>query len=120
LNRKNIRKVRNAIAAADPAKFNMKIWSTSSSREKVLHNCDTAACIGGWAEAVCGDSENLQDLDKDAFELLDLDFVMGDALFSPPGYFKEGAYSQADAVRVLNILLKTGKVDWPAAQGRSA
>ena len=127
MNIPNIIKVRDTIAglAATPERFDMNHWNFwihpghPSNRFNVLgtldlvHNCGTCGCIGGWTEAIFFNDG------ATACEILDLDYNAKEKLFFPCN--STGAYDATpeQAVKVLNILIETGIVDWPQAMANA-
>lgn len=128
LNIENIRKVRDHIAGLAPERFDMRFafarngqlhdeWLSLRTSEQLLHPCNTAACIAGWACAVLAPT-SIENSSDDAALLFGLSPDAGDELFMPPGYGEEGRYTQAQAVRTLTHLIDhyeaTGEVviDW--------
>jgi hypothetical protein len=99
------------------------------SPETVLHNCGTAACIGGWTEALFNPTRltfrgtsglwnTTQDgpLDKDsAGTLLGLTVAQAHDLFLPPHTNGNGSWADitpAIAATTLRHLAETGRVEW--------
>jgi hypothetical protein len=109
LNHKNIRKVRDHISGLEPNKFDMMTWGRR-------HSCDTAACIGGWADRVCGITSVHY---TETADVLGISYVDAGKLFYPQDKweFSECPYraTPAQAARVLDILDKTGEVRWDLA-----
>lgn len=121
LNRENVQKVRDFIAALDPKHFNMRYWTTRleggaphyvSHSDLIAHRCGSCACIGGWTEALLSESE---DEERDAGDLLGLGEVDRDALFYPDNVGPYEDITIPQAVAVLDHLLETGEVDWSVA-----
>jgi hypothetical protein len=110
--RENLTKVRNVIEFLDPSRFNMAQWNTANSPNELAHKCETAGCIGGWAEPI------LLSEDETA-QLLGLSPSEGYALFYPsecgtPEWVSRSwqELKPKHAVQVIDHLLGTGKVDW--------
>lgn len=106
MNRENIQKVRDVIAALPPELFNMKYFGKQSE-------CGTVACIAGWTVDVLGRGigwmptiaqRHFGISNDQATEL----FWVGHRDAGHP-YWKA---TNAQAVRVLDHLLETGEVDW--------
>lgn len=122
MNRENITKVRDVIAALPAHKFDMRWlarWEKRSpelqpANRSIVHACGTVACIAGWTNAIFGDPKDYEDDASTAGQRLGLKWGQGGDLFCPEG-FSQGNYTQAQAVRVLDILLETGEVDWERA-----
>jgi hypothetical protein len=122
MNVENIKKVRDVIANLPPERFNMAalfvvdgkaVMPERKSPVKLVESCGTAACIAGWTLATFRQPKH-----SDAFEagnLLDLNYMQRDDLFTPVGY-DEGEYTHAQAVAVLDHLIATGEVDWSVAE----
>lgn len=115
--RENITKVRDVIASLDPKRFEMDRWiSKVRSRARTiggrLNHCGTSACIAGWTLAVLSPNSRADgwDIPAEASHLLGLSNWRG--LFIPDNL---NYRTQAQAVRVLDILLETGEVDWERA-----
>lgn len=116
INVENVRRVRDHIATLNPKQFNMSAWRWPQQE------CGTAACIGGWAEAVLfpDDPDDVGSTDlRDALGIREEQWV---PLFAPPGWSLRVAspYSQAAAVAVLDHLIETGEVDWDYAIAKVA
>ncbi len=119
MNRENIQKVRDHIVAVDATRFDMTVWCRKAGGvahdiepAELVHNCNTAGCIGGWAEGLLRKG---RDDGTSAQDLLGLDEDQAYELFyawDGPGLDK---ITQAQAAMVLNHLLATGNVDWYAA-----
>lgn len=114
MNRKNIKKVRDAIAAVERKRFDMRLWTIGTDDPRdLVHNCNTAGCIGGWTEGVL--LKGRKDC-RDARELLGLtDDEAGELFYAWNGPALRGI-TQAHAVRVLDHLLETGEVDWKSTR----
>lgn len=121
LNRANIKRVRDVIAALDASRFDMSVFASDGENEiptsRLEHNCNTAACIGGWTAATFrwrGCASEAQDF---AAAQLGLTEDQERALFMP-NRFDQGIswggddITQAEAVMVLDRLIETGEVDW--------
>lgn len=102
-NIENIKRVRNAIAAAPPEGLKMGTW-----------DCKTAACIGGWANRAIDSTGEPRDLlGLDGWEGYQL-FYMGN--FSLASFDELPAITRkAIAITVLDTLIETGKIDWGSA-----
>lgn len=117
MNKQNIKLVRDFLAnMPDKRKFHMGYWSLEGflvSAEDDLedrHGCGTIACIGGWTEMVLN-----TDVARDALGLTGRE---AQKLFYPFGIDTESWGSEwqnvkpRHAVKVLDHLLETGKIDW--------
>lgn len=108
MNVENIKKVRDHIASLPPERFDMNRWPGVGE----LRKCGTAACIGGWGAAVLFKRGGRTSVVVS--RRMGLSDIQGHRLFYPmngPRVVWED-YTTADAVRVLDHLLATGKVDW--------
>ena len=112
MNRENITKVRDVIAGLPSAEFDMRDWGN--------HECDTAACIGGWTARVVLNDRSLTE--RVCGDALGLTVGQRSTLFYPRGIeLPDGGYwspydaTPTQAVRVLDHLLATGEVDWNVA-----
>jgi len=113
MNRENIQKVRDVIAALPPAQFDMRELGTKNE-------CGTVACIAGWACEVLGTGN-----DRDygttsvATEMFGITQGQAHELFwlgsAEPGS-KLWLAGPDHAVRVLDHLLATGEVDWESTR----
>ena len=122
----------NFIESLPDERLDMHLWASDGDDENldqatatVLHNCGTAACIGGWTEALFN-PDALQfrgtrglwspdaPLPKDsAGTLLGLTVAQAHDLFMPP--HTSGAWSDitpAIAADTLRRLAETGQVEW--------
>jgi hypothetical protein len=125
MNRRNIKRVRDAIAAAPRAKFDMTSWFSSMrvAPAQMLHDCGTAGCIAGWAFALQNQKskDTIDALTEDyavddfAGAWLGLDADTADQLFVPQRISLH-AITRAHAVRALDHLLATGEVDWKSTR----
>ena len=135
LNTTNLTILRDTIAALDPSRFAMEYWAIirdrgpdapdhRPTRSQVKHDCGTAACIGGWAEALFTEGPEHEKVgftpDGIVRDALGLTEAQADSLFFPSTDLRRtGIYSlysdltQAQAVRVLDHLITTGEVNWP-------
>lgn len=129
MNRENIQKVRDVIAAADAASFSMAYIYDGEpegfdpSRDpfgELLNVCGTTACIAGWTLAVCTPTEppwrDEMPVTRAASLLGLRPEFEGRWLFAPDGYEDPRRYSRAHAIRVLDHLLATGVVDWKSTR----
>lgn len=125
MNRENIQKVRDVIAALPRKRFNMTGWAHGGNRyyseispSEITHDCDTAACIGGWAVALSAPDETTPfstDVRERASAFLGIDGSMSMDLFMP-NIENWSRITNAHAVRVLDHLLATGEVDWKSTR----
>jgi hypothetical protein len=122
LNKENIRKLRGVIAGLPDKRFDMSVWvgrrlsngqlfSIFGRSDELIHDCGTAGCIGGWAEALMREAKSRR---RSARSWLGLTEAQEGSLFMPPGWNGDG-FARSQAVAVLDHLLKTGKVDWSVA-----
>lgn len=121
MNVENILKVADAIEQHSISElgFNMAITikEGTSLVDRTGYNCNTVACIAGWAVVIDRGlkealvvARNMETCDT-ALEILDISEEDGDDLFTPPGYGK-GEHTPVQAVRTLRHLAATGEVDW--------
>lgn len=147
MNLENIRKVRDAIAKLEkePKRFNMSCWvdfindrttgiyldsgDIEEEYNYILNNikegdCNTCACIGGWAVAVLGDNSiNMQhgfmEYGAQLLGLTDMEaaklFTPWDVENNPPLAGEPFKAGPKEAVKVLTHMLETNEIDWNAA-----
>lgn len=102
---KQIKLVDNFDREITPTFFNMGVW-----------HCGSAACIGGWTNALYNTSQ--WDCSEQAAQALDLDELTSDLLFFPNGYagwqhgWEYEYVTPAMAATVLRHFADTGIVDW--------
>lgn len=134
MNRQNITAVRDLIASLPDRKFAMDTWIADiadnawghpMTSEAALHSCNTAGCIGGWANALAMRSQERLFLNLPATaEWMGLTFEVGYDLFHPdiPGlHYNDRTITRTEAVMVLDHLLATGDVSWEiVAEARMA
>lgn len=110
----NIKRVRDHIAGLEPEQFDMGWWGDINHPQ---HTCDTAACIGGWTEALL--SNRALESTPEVGALLGLDAMASAALFYPDAIGRfvplSPSTTTTQAVAVLDHLLATGEVDWSVA-----
>jgi hypothetical protein len=97
--------LRDFLETLPPEKFDMSKWGFCMHAEDMRHDCNTAACIGGWADAMFTDGDVL------GSQRLGLTTLQERKLFLPAGYY-HGSHTTAQAVAVLDHYLATGKIDW--------
>lgn len=125
MNVEKIKQVRDRIAELPAERFNMGIWAGTLRGDEygvfpsqLNHDCGTAACIGGWAEAVAA-AEREDGSIPIAEHYLDLSNDQADALFypnvAPLGLYSMSQLKITHAVKVLDHLIETGEVDWASA-----
>ena len=108
--------------------FNMKSWveRTNGLKDKSRHQCETAACLAGWAvDLLHADGtprkvplsaerllkESIWFIPLRARERLGLDERQAKQLFLPAAHSLDNITIQ-DVVRTLTRLLNNGLVDW--------
>lgn len=115
MDRARLQQVRDRIAAEPAERLDMRSWPSCRS----LHECNTAACIGGWGAFVRQQEEGGDG--RSAYpscvgDWLGLTFAQADALFQPPGWSRN-IYTQADALAALDSLINAPTEDalpvWP-------
>lgn len=120
MNVENLRIVRDTIALLPPERFNMATWGGLQTniyaqlvdQFQLKHDCGTCGCIGGWAQALLskkGEPEEFEPRD-----LLGLTSDEAEELFYPrlPNDRLWNSVTIPEAVKVLDHLIETGKVDW--------
>lgn len=117
LNIENINKVQAAILAAGEEHFEMSTWGSFIPHEDLIeHKCGTAACIGGWAIALDGGIKGHEGLVGRASKIFGITREQGWALFVPKQKVGDPTdpyrATPQQAVRVLDILIETGEIDW--------
>lgn len=114
MNVENIKRVRDHIAVLPANKFDMQWIGNEPGR-----GCGSACCIAGWANRVLG----LDGYTSAAGEAFGISEEAACALFWPPvGPNDHPAWRATipQAVRVLDLLVETGEVDWDRALGEPA
>jgi len=120
MNIERLTTLRDTLVALDPSRFNMKFWArdfeTSNpiySVSALEHNCGTAACIGGWAEALFDPDRKFHHNGvAHAGELLGLDADVAERLFFPRDDDHAWGATSAQAAKVVDHLINTGRVEW--------
>ncbi len=117
LNIERLTLLRDTIQSLDPSRFTMADWVLNTNfPQDLVHNCNTAGCIGGWAEGLFFPKDsNVHPLE--VAEALGLDTDQKEILFFPlredlPGSANISTITQAEAVETLGRLISTGNVDW--------
>ena len=110
----------DGIKPNDPhTRFDMGVWyDTKGGLE-----CDTVACIGGWACCLFLPNRNLRDVSiTEAGALIGLSYSDASALFYPATvYYIDGRsrrpydITPQQAVKVLDRYLAIGEIEWGAA-----
>lgn len=110
LARARVTKLRDFLAEAPAAKFNMNVWHHQ------INGCDTVACIGGWTETLF-DKKISGRLERVA-DLLGMTFDQANELCYPTAIETddngEWPISVGQAVAVLDHYLEAGWIDWAA------
>lgn len=125
MNRENILKVADAIEqhSIPDLGFNMSdvVFTYSHGHfDKSGHDCNTVACIAGWAKAASLGHKPGNDTRIDDVEIwLGIDDVQAAELFMPDDW-EYGGYTPAQAVRTLRHLAETGEVRWDLAMAEAA
>lgn len=72
----------------EPSRFHMSHWFYNKDENQdyygpcaLLHNCNTAACIAGWAIALSGETELIEDPHEDAKRILGITESQANSLF---------------------------------------
>lgn len=133
LNIERLTILRDTIQALDPSRFDMANWVSSTDKDdryryqgvyasELMHTCDTAGCIGGWAEALFLSESQIRTSTSDQVgEVLGLSHRQRYDLFFPgagptPIESPElDQITQAHAVETLTKLIETGEIDWSHA-----
>lgn len=102
MNRENILKVRDAIAAAHEDMFDMSVWER--------HDCGSPQCIGGWAEHI--QAREFPNRAPDANKFLGLTDDQSHDLFLPHGWQLADLFTKEKALETLDHLAATGEVVW--------
>lgn len=135
MNTERILRLANFIESLPDERLDMCFWAKDASgdenleqsTETILHNCGTAACIGGWTEALFNPGRStflgtrgLWDESPAAVvptdsagDLLGLTVAQAHDLFMPP--HTSGAWdciTPAIAGATLRRLAETGQVEW--------
>lgn len=126
MNRENIQKVRDHIAAIPASRFNMGSYFDGPTTEARTYRgmaegaCGSCACIAGHALALLVPNGRSGDYVMRARRLLGLNNREALRLFEPESQdywfmgeeLRHESVTRDEAVRVLDHLLETGKVDW--------
>lgn len=114
INRENMQKVRDLIAALPRRKFCMSHWAASKQPHGVFApveftksgspKCNTVACIGGWTQLAIDGSGQCPD-ERVAAQLLGLSYEQAQKLFYTPYGLGMSSVTNAEAVMVLDDML---------------
>jgi hypothetical protein len=122
--KKRLEFVRDFIASIPEDNFNMGDWHGTMASSPVAkarrtikkkHYCGTVACIGGWTELLFAAPAASGWYGHKAPSLLGLSQEDAQELFYPHALEDSLEWNQitnAQAVRVIDHFLATGKVDW--------
>lgn len=119
MNRSRITRLRDLIAGLPAERVNMANFAAPGVHDAAAmldDGCGTPACICGWGAALLGMTDHLKvapSAETHVARWLGLSEYQANDLFYPVGY-DGGHYGQAEAVGVLDFLLETGEVRWPA------
>lgn len=86
-----------------------------------VKQCGTVACFAGWCEVLFGSGHPSNARIWNSAEMLGLTEAQSEALFTPTGWstwsskYIPNTYTLPSAIRVLDILIAEGVVDWPRA-----
>lgn len=108
--RERLEYLRDFLRELPKERFSMAHWPDAAE----LHRCGTAACIGGWADAIWGRTTT----NDEAGERLGLSADEAWALFYPSSDWLNTDTTIAQALRVVDHFLATGEVDWSKAGER--
>jgi len=118
MNVENILRVADAIEqhSIPDLGFNMARWYGDGEFDRSGHECETVACIGGWAMHLLSDrnvgAHDFDDVDH-AARLLGINRATSTDLFYALGCLTSfDEITPSHAVAVLRHLAKTGEVDW--------
>ena len=125
MNRENIKRVRDHIAGLPPERLWMERFLSAGhsvadvnwTAGRLLKDCGTCGCIAGWTAAIFAPRVKCGGVEARAAESLGIPEEDASALFYPElsNHMLWGDIGPAHAVRVLDHLLETGKVDWSVA-----
>ena len=107
--RERLEYLRDFLRRLPKARFDMGNWPEPS-----YTRCGTAACIGGWADALFQPGITLPGL-AETSDLLGLSGLQLNALCFPER-FCHGEVTPAEAADVLTHLINTGEVNWAVAR----
>lgn len=123
MNKENVKILRDHLASLDEKHFDMGLWYHNDEDD----GCGTVACIAGWTDVIfwpqllgIDRSENLEQRAQDALGLTEDE---ADQLFVPNIYDLDwhfDDFTTRHAVKVLDHLLETGKVNWRILGRRDA
>lgn len=111
LNVERLIRIRDLILAK-PEQFNISVWIRDSTDTYNLkadpHDCGTVACIGGWAELLYRGEDASR-----ALGLPESSNLFTPTYYDRPSYARD-FYNAKVAASVIDKLIATGKVEWPA------
>ncbi len=111
-NTQNIQRLRAFFTSLEPARFRIETLGG-------YRTCGTVACVAGWASVLAGFQEEGQGIvgtSQAAREWMGLNVHEAQDLFLPDGWNERPqTYTLPRAIRVLDILIAEGVVDWPRA-----
>jgi hypothetical protein len=131
--RERLMYLRDFLRAVPDRKFDMNVWNLGVERDPKqalsVHYCGTAACLGGWTDALMGDGSAWSADEDQTAELLGLTPRQGQALFYPAPsrrFSRERGgdlitgwlATNREAANVIDHLINTGKVNWSKAGGK--
>jgi hypothetical protein len=123
----NLHRLRDFLAEVPANQFDMRHWWLSNDdtlfpREKGRHHpCGTIGCIGGWTNFLAtAKDEHVIHAEDRAEEWLGLNERTANALFYPHvdgdnHRMRWGQITPTMAVKVIDHLIATGRVDWDVA-----
>jgi hypothetical protein len=122
VNKENIQIVRDHLANLSDDRFSIRSLVSKDGETvfcdeigiapaKILEDCGTAACIAGWANVIFH-PRLIKTCSSTAAESLGLDNNQEIRLFLPHDFLESEKYTRELAIRVLDHLIETGKVDW--------
>ena len=86
-----------------------------------MGGCGTVGCIAGWSKFLFDDRQGISPNDHSEGlvywgSMLGLTYKDYTLLFRPPGWRVRGRYPKKRVLGVLDNLIETGRVEWPAPE----
>lgn len=106
--RDRVMRLRDFLKTLPDERFDMSQWGYHRT-----HTCETAACIGGWANILFEEDFGQY---HETGALLGLNFDEACALFEPDGWIDDKRFTTDQAVAVLDHYLAHGVIDWSVAK----
>ena len=117
MNQQNIEALIGRLECIEHSRFTMHMWSwnrrahTGATPSRLIHDCDTAGCIGGWTNAMFPPTPG-EGRERGAQNALGLTAEQADALFYPGSDISWDLLTVPVAVATLKNLIITGEVSW--------